>query len=285
VAVRPFLDDLAFPSVAIASHGGCSDPHGMSEPVRQRIASAGSGKIGLVVLGQYGWEPNGVSAYFRRFWNSFVIPAGSCGYGPASNFSAPSENLYWDAGPGLILDGPSGRWDVPQDVDNFNTDLGSHYERGFDAGDLMPGMYSISNGAGGPGVGSFRIDFPVISPSLQWTNQSSLDTLHRDQDLTVSWTPGPPDDGYVIVSGGFLTFIRDPNGFGLGGFACLVRADKGTFTVPGWMIWNDRVASAEVLDVGLQHYRQQEFAAPGLDYGQFLRAGKVEIHRSKITRR
>jgi hypothetical protein len=89
----------------------------------------------------------------------------------------------------------------------------------------------------------------------------------------------------MIITGSFLTFTGYPNGFGLGGFACLAHADKGTFTVPGWMIWSDRLASAEVLDLGLQYYRQQEFAAPGLDYGQFLHAGKVEIHRSKITGR
>jgi hypothetical protein len=209
------------------------------------------------------------------------MPAESCGYAAQADFS--TENLYWDAGPELTLDGPSETLSVPQDLDNFNTDFGSHYERGFDSGDLRPGTYSISNGGGGSGVGPFRIDFPVAALSIQWTDQNSLDTLRRGQDLTLTWTAVAPNDGYIIISGSFLSFTNDPNGYGLGGFTCLARADEGSFTVPGWIIWTDRVASGTVLDVGLQRYRQQEFAAPGLDYGQFLHTGKMEIHRSKIT--
>jgi len=49
------------------------------------------------------------------------------------------------------------------------------------------------------------------------------------------------------------------------------------------MIWTERVAGAEKLDLGLQRYRQQEFAAPGLDYGQFFHTGALEIHRSQVA--
>jgi hypothetical protein len=283
--VRPFADDFggSFASVAVASRGGCSDPHGVSEPVRQRIAASGGGKIGFVVLGQYGWGSDGMTGNFTRFENRFVMPAGTCGYAPAGNSPAPGESVYWDAGPSLVLKGSSVEWAAPQDFDNFNTDLGSHYERGFDSGNLDPGRYSIHNGEGGSGVGAFRIDFPILLPTARWTNRSSLDELRRGQDITLTWSAGASDDGYMIITGGFLTFTADPNGYGLGGFTCLERADKGTFTVPGWMIWTDRVAGGESLDLGLQHYRQQEFAAPGLDYGQFLHTGKLETHRSKIA--
>ena len=285
VAVRPFLNDLdgSFPSVAVASRGGCSDPHGVSEPVRQRMAASGGGKVGFVLLGQYGWSPDGMTAYFTRFGNRFVIPAGTCGHAPAGNYPAPGESVYWDAGASLVLNGGSVEWAAPQDFDNYNTDLGSHYERGFDSGNLGPGRYSIRNGDGGSGVGAFRIDFPIFLPAAQWTNQSSFDELQRGQDLKLTWAADATDDGYMIITGGFLTFTGDPNGYGVGGFTCLERADKGSFTVPGWMIWTDRVAGAEGLDLGLQHYRQQEFAAPGLDYGQFFHAEKRETHRSKIA--
>jgi hypothetical protein len=71
----------------------------------------------------------------------------------------------------------------------------------------------------------------------------------------------------------------------LGGFTCLERSDKGSFTVPGWMVWTNRVAAAEALEVQVQHYRRQEFTAPGLDYGEFLHASKSESQLAIITGR
>jgi hypothetical protein len=51
------------------------------------------------------------------------------------------------------------------------------------------------------------------------------------------------------------------------------------------MVWTNRVAAAEALEVQVQHYRRQEFTAPGLDYGEFLHASKSESQLAIITGR
>jgi hypothetical protein len=153
---------------------------------------------------------------------------------------------------------------------------------GADTTDLAAGAYIIHNGAGGSDVGAFRIDFPVGS-SFQWTNK--MTSVNAGQDLTVTWAAEKQDAGYVTIDVTLLTFARDPNGYGLGGIRCLERADKGSFTIPGWMIWTDRAVTADTLGMQVQYHRRQEFSAPGLDFGEFLYALKAENQRAKIIGR
>src|SRR5262249_16838440 len=196
----------------------------------------------------------------------------------------PGESYYLDAGPDLKLSGPSGEFVVPQDFDDHNSDFGSVYSLSFDSGKLAPGVYSITNSAGGKDVDSFRISFPVGPPPVRWNNQDALKTLAATKDITVTWTSAEPSDGFVLISGTSLVFSSDPNGYGLGGFSCVEKADKGKFTVPGWMVWTDRTAAGEALDLTIQHYQRQEVSAPGLDYGHFIRAFKLETLRATITK-
>jgi len=280
--VRPLPANFggSCPTVAVASRGGCSDPHGMPEVVRQQFAAKGGGKIGRIVLGSYGWSPDGVSAYFTRFGNSYTIPAGTCGYPPPSgSLSGSSDSFYWDAGPELNLSGNSVKLMVPQDLDDFNSALGSFYQRAFTTSDLLVGAYTIDNGNGGPDIAPFRFDFQIDGPSFEWTNRSAL-TAQIGQDLNLTWTAGTSAEGYVMLQGTFLTFETDPNGYGLGGFQCLERTDKGRFTVPGWLISK---GGAEVLDVQIQPFKRQELRAPGLDFGEFLQVSKPEFQRLTFT--
>jgi uncharacterized protein (TIGR03437 family) len=286
VVIRPLMEELAgaFPSVAVASGGTCSDPNGMSEAARRRVAGNGGGRIGSVVLGQYGWTSDGLSASFTRYGNSYVIPPGACGYPLFTSLYRPGESFYLDAGPALQLSGSSGPLSAPQDFDDHNTELGSFYQRFFDSSALSPGAYSIQNADGGKDVGPLRISFALGQTPLEWTNRSALTAVRSGEDLTVTWTAGLQPEAYVAISGSFLEFGTDPNGYGLGGFTCVERAGKGSFTVPDWMLWINRVSAAEKLDIQLQYYRIQEFTAPGLDYGVFRYAPKPETVRATITR-
>jgi hypothetical protein len=286
IVMRPLLEELAgaFPSVAVASGATCSDPNGMSEAARRRLGANRGGRVGSVLLGQHGWTSDGFSASFTRFGNSYVIPAGACGYPFFPSLFKPGENYYLDAGPALELSGSSGPLSAPQDFDDHNTEIGSFYQRAFDSSTLLPEAYSIQNGDGGRDVGPFRIPFSFSQPPLAWTNRGESSAVRAGEDLTVTWTAGEAADAYVAVSGTFLVFGTDPNGYGLGGFTCLERAGKGSFTVPGWMLWINRVSGAEKLDIQLQYHRFQEFTAPGLDYGQFHYAPRAETLRATITR-
>jgi uncharacterized protein (TIGR03437 family) len=274
-----------FGNVAIAERGGCSDSNSMSKPVRRRVAAGSGGRIGSISLGLDGWNGDGLHASFTRFGNHFAIPPGTCGYPPSTYLPGPNGNNYWDAGPGIELSGASAGPVVAVPDEDHNDALGSFYGRSFTASDLEAGSYTISNGQGGANVGPFQIKFTVAPPVLQWTNRGDLSSIQPGQDLTINWITTAADDEYVAISGTFLSFTSDPNGYGYGGFTCLERAEKGTFTVPGWLAWRAESVNAQVLDLELEHFRRQEFTAPGLDFGDFQQKLKFEAQRARIASR
>jgi hypothetical protein len=84
-------------------------------------------------------EPGWTLRQFHPIWQSFVIPAGACGYPPATYLPGPNENDYWGAGPELKRRGIFGELAAAEDLDNYNNDFGSFYQRSFAAGELEPG--------------------------------------------------------------------------------------------------------------------------------------------------
>jgi hypothetical protein len=110
----------------------------------------------------------------------------------------------------------------------------------------------------------------------------SEETLRRT--LVVTWKQtGSPEDGLVRISGNFLTFRSDPNGYGLGGFTCLERASSGAFTVPSWLLWTWRSSPAEILELNITYFTRRAFSAPGLDHGEFVHTKSWESARKQIT--
>ena len=59
----------------------------------------------------------------------------------------------------------------------------------------------LVSGPGGANVGAFSVSVPTTA-SLQWTNQSSFQTVSRSQPLTVKWTAGGSSGGTVLIAGG-----------------------------------------------------------------------------------
>jgi uncharacterized protein (TIGR03437 family) len=95
-----------------------------------------------------------------------------------------------------------------------------------------PAAVSVS-APGGTNVGPFNVNIPT-GGSLQWTNQSSLQTVVRAQPLTVNWTAGGAANATVVVAGGNFDLPNSASGV----FVCSAPASAGTLTIPAWAMAN-----------------------------------------------
>jgi uncharacterized protein (TIGR03437 family) len=198
----------------------------------------------------------------------------------------PVAAIFLDAGPTLNLSGPLGPKQIPQTEDRiYEATLG-----GGEPGDdeflpnyLDPGQYTVDNGAGGTDVGPFQAMLTIPNPPFTWTNQNSILTVPRTQDLTVTWSGGDSANEYVVIGGASTRTDLQV----IGSFVCTERSSAGQFTVPSevlsnlpasspWLGEDDptsglMVAAAPGLDAG-------KFTAQGLDVGYFVYAvAKVSV--------
>ena len=74
------------------------------------------------------------------------------------------------------------------------------------------------------------------------TNQGSVQAL-TDQNLRVKWSGGDSEAEYVEVSGVFLEGGGASSSI-QGGFTCIERATKGSFTVPASDLWTSDMRRA-----------------------------------------
>ncbi len=140
----------------------------------------------------------------------------------ASTSEVRSSSL--DAGSGLSIVGPLGAYTITR-ISNgqYQASLGS----GFTIAEIPTGTYIIS-GSGGQDVPLFSASLNVTS-SLSWTNKSSLTTVDRTEPLTFTWSGGS-NPGYVLI-GGSVHMIGENTAF-----LCVEDAQKGTFTVPSFVL-------------------------------------------------
>jgi len=132
---------------------------------------------------------------------------------------------------------------------------------------LGPGRYTVT-GPGGANVGAFTAS--VTWPSaFAWSNQSSISTVNRNNDMTVTWTGGD-SNGYVSITG-FSIALNGTQYVGAG-FNCLEQANVGRFVVPSIVLQALPVSTSlsgsplgylSVAASGLPN----TFTATGLDYG------------------
>jgi uncharacterized protein (TIGR03437 family) len=268
-------------TVAVAQSGHCSDPHGLSDNARLVVEANGTLKIGRVSLGGEGWfAADGIVGQFYRARAIFVSPPGTCGL--PRGYTPVNGNAYVHAGPELTFTGPAGDRAVPFAEDYNEEILGAVYALPFIARELPPGDYGLHNGAGGTDVGPFRLSIPIAESGFRWTNRETV-TPVRGEDVTVTWSTPEDENGFVAISGLFLIIgPNEPNGFGLGGFSCLERASKGSFTVPSWLLWTPSKSPAKFLDVSVQYFSRREFTAPGLDFAEFIHNRHTENVRKPI---
>jgi hypothetical protein len=96
-----------------------------------------------------------------------------------------------------------------------------------------PPNSAVVSGLGGADVGAFSVSIPTALP-LQWTNQSSLQTVSRSQPLTVTWTAPGSSSGTVLIAGGNFDTPNRASAV----FVCTAAASAGSFTVPAWAMAN-----------------------------------------------
>ena len=194
-----------------------------------------------------------------------VPPAGTCTvFGTDDPEDPIVENLatFLDAGPAINISGPTGMLQLPRRSD------GNFYDAELNPADIVPGVYSAENGDGGQDIGAIRAQLTIPS-LLSFTNMDSLVTIPRASDLTVTWSGGDPNNGFVAIAG--------ISGNGAAGFfLCVEQAAAGTFTVPSSTVLSSLPAfdpdesDGLLIVVSVPSREASQFTAPGLDLGLFV---------------
>lgn len=209
-----------------------------------------------------------VQSLTELFLGGPAPPPGSCALLPPANrnpallfippVSAPSS---LDAGTAITVSGSGGDRNVPSVAKG-------EYELAVDQTTLPAGRYQITNASGGADIGAFDLPIDLSRPTWGPTPE----VIPRSQDLTITWTADPSDQGLVAVTGSanacgdqFVTFV------------CYERASAGALTVPSRIL--QQLPSAAVgqsfvpgsLGVAsLSPNAQRSFTAPNLDIGFLL---------------
>lgn len=296
-----------FATISVSSQGKvCSDPAaGYTAAEIQKTQAAGEFRLGSILLWRIvvkgAGALDGAFASFDRYDHATMLkvlgigsqpraletgipPFGTCNVLAGYNSSGdalgaardPSFPTGLDAGPQLNLAGPRGSKQIKKRTDQLNlyggylagtipglANLGTEF--------LVPGSYQVENGSGTSAVGPFTANLTLPAPP-EWTNQDSINTISRSQDLEVTWSGGDAAREYVYVLG----LSNDLSKGVSGAFLCTERISAGRLTIPAVVLSslpassttsNGPAASLEVGSVPLQDAAR--FQAPGLDAAYF----------------
>lgn len=186
--------------------------------------------------------------------------------------SSGSSIMVLNAGPRFTFTGPNGTDSFPfqpAPLGGYAGTLAASTGMGF-----FPrngGLFTISNGSGGPDLGGFSVSVNV-PPPLVWSNVSTMPFIDRTKPLTLAWSGGNPS-GYVTISGGASV----PYGSGSVGasFHCSAPVSARQFTIPASVLAalpaeSAGTASVRGPDVSIEDEADFVFVVPGLD-GGYLR--------------
>jgi len=210
----------------------------------------------------------------------FLLQAslGSCivfyGAGPPPYFQWTSP-AQLNAGPRINLDGPDGSLMLTPNYPGYAEAVGA-------SPPIVPasgGVFTFSNGAGGPDVGPFTANLSAsLANPLVWTNRSIITAVDRANSQLITWTGGMPGS-YVSIFGYSHARESSPLADGSGlytYFTCSAPVSAGQFTVPA-VVLESLLPSGTVLSEGLPpagngylyvvNGISQQFSAPGLDLG------------------
>jgi len=250
-----------FVTIAVSGSGAiCSDPNLFTSADLQNITNYQALRSGNIVLEQYSLAISGTpipiapeenengTASFGSFTaatllnsigglNPEVAISQGCmvyQYGTGESYVDPVLPKGLDAGPAINVTGPNGSKQIARtSTGTYATQfvaptLGGAVPTDF----LVPGAYTLDNGAGGADVGPFKVSIS-IPPIVTWSNRSSISTVPRNQPLTITWTGGPANGDVYIGGISPLTANAATNSFsGAGTFICMAPSSAGTFTVP-----------------------------------------------------
>lgn len=310
VPVAVMVDGVVgnYATMAIASSGKtCSDPVSLPAPDMQRLREKQDGKVAWITLSRFSASLDGMSvrqddgkgAIVRGNLSSMLATGALAGPGsmpalgtctvytlpePGSSMMMepvhPDYRQAVDAGPALSVSGPRGQKYLFRGLEG-------EYEATLGGGTLpeylLPGSYSVNNGSGGAGLGSFQAKLN-LPPPLVWTNEAQISDVPRTSDLTVTWSGGNPDQEFVFIGGVSVNHASKAQA----SFLCSERVTAGLFVIPATVL-SSLPASSEwagaglpsVLGVGTQPLMEEAtFTAVGLDLGLFryLNATLKTVH-------
>jgi len=250
VAVKIGSNASNFTSMAVSNGGPCSDSGGISSDVLQTLSTRGNIAVGSVSLtrtalsiilppplpsqttttevGGASFARYNATAFLQGISSFSTVSLGGCVVFTFRSGSSAATGLGTftglNAGAAINVSGPNGSKQLTPTAGKPG--LYSAIFSGFGQPSyLTPGAYTIT-GPGGSDVGPFTVMITAGSP-LTWTNQSSISTVNRSQDLTITWTGGT---GQVLIQGASLAGPSNAT-FG-GSFICVAPASAGQFTVP-----------------------------------------------------
>ena len=312
VAVRAGGVLSNFATMAIAPDGGaCPDLQGLSVKEIEKLRNGeplNLGHIELMRLGLkiavpgfsaevvmdagFGWFASLSVADLNRtvqtgsFFRAGAPSPGTCLVLPANSnedmplpvykdFTAPDNPTrlkFLYAGESLNLTGPSGSRKLRRVTGQYWEFLGGfNPDEGVSPPYLEPGAYTLGNGSGGEDIGAFEATLKVPSPMV-WTNEQSVQTIPRDQDLTITWSSPDADRELVTIAGISIDGDVTPTAF-----LCTERASAGRFTVPSWVL-SAMMRSQFDSDLGIPLGvlfvmnslldSESSFRAPGMDAGR-----------------
>jgi hypothetical protein len=141
-----------------------------------------------------------------------------------------------DAGPAINLNGPNGLKTFPVTKGSYGGMLGGGIPLPIPGAPppappfIVPGAYTVDNGAGGADIGPFTTSLTLSDPLFEWTNPDANLTVNRSAGVDITFSGGDPDSP-VIIQG--TVSIIDPTTFKLTGgaaFTCTVP-NTGEFLV------------------------------------------------------
>jgi len=180
---------------------------------------------------------------------------GTCTSLPSTSVSKFAVGL--DAGASLALSGQAGSYTMALTrTGEYQTLFGSAPS----GHDLPPGSYMIT-GSGGHDVNAFSAKLNV-GGNVLWTNKAGISTVDRSQPLTVTWTGGT-SPGYVLV-GGYI----DASTGGQLGFVCSEDVNKGSFTIPAFVLSTMPAGSGGMFIS--PNPLSQQVTIPGVDLAYFM---------------
>lgn len=224
-------------TMAVAPQGQstCGDSFGLlTLASMQKALATGTLNTAEIALNRFSNENDVVTGSFlsyplatltRSYGGSGGASIGSCTayeLQGSSVFADPTQPPGVDAGSSLTIIGPEGTKTAAESTTGtYAATLGG-------AGSyIVPGVFTVSNGSGGPSVGAFDVGL-TLPPPVTFTNLPA--TVNRAQDLTLTWTNSGPFSVVSIfgVSGGAVSSTKT----NYVEFFCTGNAATGQFTIP-----------------------------------------------------
>jgi len=288
IAVQTGTTLSNYATMAIAPNGGrCSDanaiisPAALSALLAQSSVNVADFQLDQTVSTTYqGNAPSTTTAVtpkalFMNFTQSglsydreqlfSVISLESCLVTIGMNSGNTGSNLAYaglNAGTSVTLIPPSGNVLTLTPA----TDVGDYTDNPNPTSLFPAGVYTVSNGSGGVGVGPFSVNF-TVAPFVTWTNQSSYanTALDRTQPLIIQWSGGTAGTYVDIV--GSTEFGGSASAGGSIRFECSAPQSSGQFTIPPSVLLALPPEPSGILQVST--VGGEAIQVPGLDAGLF----------------